>query len=152
MRIPTLDQVYYVLRTKGGCEHLAQDELRKGGYFGYVPTYKALRRVGKTRERCLIARPLLTGYLFLATGTGATVAWGDFRDADTYPHVGRPLQGSQGPLRLNSQVVVDIHIQEVDGVFDDKMPKARDQRRNRIRDLKELFAALEAADREKMAA
>jgi hypothetical protein len=152
MKLPTLDMTFYVLRAKGGCEHLAQDELRKGGYFGYVPTYKKLRRVGPHRERSLVQTPLYAGYLFLATERGATVAWGEFRDEFLYPHVGRVLCDSMGPARIDPAKVVEIHVGEVDGAYDDKMPKARDQRRNRIRDLKELFAALEAADREKMAA
>lgn len=152
MKIPTLDMTYYVLRARPSCEHLAQEELRKGGYFAYLPTFKKLKRVGPHRARSLEPQPLMAGYLFLMTEKGATVAWGEFRDEFRFPHIGRPLCGSAGPLKVKDEIVVKIHVEEVEGLFDDKMPKSKDRRRDRIRDLKELFAAMEAAEQEKIAA
>jgi hypothetical protein len=152
MKLPTLDMTYYVLRARPSCEHLAQEELRKGGYFGYVPTYLKLRRVGPHRDRSLVPTPLYRGYLFLMAERGSTVAWGEFHDEWRYPHVGRPLCDLNGPARIDPATVVSIHVEEVERVYDDKVPEARNRRRNRIRDLKELFAAMEAAEREKIAA
>jgi transcription antitermination factor NusG len=119
MKLPTLDTNWYVLRTKVRAESLAEEELRLGGFQAYVPRKRVQKLQGKNRIKIVRDVPLMPGYAFLATPIGRPVEWGVFRDERRYRHVGRPLSGLHGPLRVYSQVVIQIHIDEMEGKFDE---------------------------------
>lgn len=117
MKLPTLEFPWYVIRAKAGSEHLAADELRVGGYQAYLPCRR--RRRFKRRQRIFdeYHEALMPGYLFLAESR--QIDWGLLRNELTYPHVGRPLRGHDGPLRIPARLVVQINIDEIAGLFDE---------------------------------
>jgi transcription antitermination factor NusG len=77
----------------------------------------------------------MPGYLFLAESR--LIEWGLLRDERRFPHVGRPLCSTVGPLHIPARIVVKIHQDEVDGKFDET---GATKKSNRAK-LEEQFAA-----------
>jgi transcription antitermination factor NusG len=119
MKIPTLEQTWFVIRARAGCETLAADELRNAGHDHYLPMRRVKSFIRRQRLIRNTQRPLMPGYLFLGAGKGVQIDWGRLRNERLYPHVGRPLRGTDGPLRIPAKIVVDIHCNEVDGLYDE---------------------------------
>ena len=120
MKLPSADADWYVLRSRGGCELLAAQELHDGGFDAYVPQRRIKNFV--RRQRLLINqhRPLMPGYLFLATEMGRPVDWGAIRDNKRMRHVGRPLRNAGGfALRVPGKLIVKINEDEIAGKFDE---------------------------------
>jgi transcription antitermination factor NusG len=119
MQIPSIDRDWFVVRTKPGCEALAADELRIGGHETYLPRRRIKNFIRRQRLLTDQTRPLLPGYLFLATPEGRTVDWAHILHDVAFRHVGKPLRGLLGPLRVPGAIVCQIHVDEVAGKFDE---------------------------------
>lgn len=124
MRLPSADADWYAVTVRHGnelipSEALAAEELKAAGFETYLPwcRKKFVRRLRILRNE---HTPAVPGYVFLATGTGRTVDWGSFRDNWLMRHVGSPLRGASGsPLRIPSQIIIAISVDEMNGVFDE---------------------------------
>lgn len=119
MQLPSSDSIWYVIRAKAGWEHLAARELREGGFETYLPQRRVKNFIRRQRLIINHYQPLMPGYLFLGVQQGRTVDWGRFRDDVAFRHVGRPLRGSMGPLRVPALMVIAISLEETAGVFDE---------------------------------
>lgn len=111
---PTLP--WYVITCRTGCEERAWLELRTGGFDAYFPRRR--RKVFNRRVRIhrTVEDAALPGYVFLA---GSGIDWGRLHDDRHFEHVGRPLRGADGPLRVPGAVVLQISIDEMAGKFDE---------------------------------
>lgn len=119
MKLPTLDTNWYVLRARVRSEAQAADELRQGGYQTYLPWRRvrvSIRRYGPAKET---TKPAMPGYLFLAEEKYKPIEWGLLRDELKFPHVGRPICGQYGPLRIPAKLVVKINEEEIAGLYDE---------------------------------
>ena len=119
MQIPSAEKDWFVCRTKPGCEQLAADELRAGSYETYLPRKRVKSFIRRGRLMRDQTKPLLPGYLFLASPQGRAVDWAHILHDTAFRHVGRPLRGLLGPLRVPGSIVCQIHVDEVAGKFDE---------------------------------
>jgi transcription antitermination factor NusG len=119
MKLPLADKNWYVLTARVGLECRAADELRLGGYHCYLPMRRVRDFIRRHRLITNQQRPLLPGYVFLATEKATWVDWGHLRSERLFPHVGRPLQGSCGPLAIPGELIVRINEDEIAGEFDE---------------------------------
>lgn len=120
MKLPSPDKDWFVIRAKPRSEAIAADELNDGGFETYLPV-RRVRGFLQRRRRLIVEfhKPLMPGYLFLATERHCTVPWGWIRDNRLMRHVGRPLHGSDGPLRIPAKLVIQISVDEMNGEFDE---------------------------------
>lgn len=133
MKLPSPDANWYVVTTKSRSEAIAAEELNDGGFETYLPV-RRVRGFLQRRRRLIVEfhKPLMPGYLFLATERHRTVPWGWIRDNRLMRHVGRPLHGSDGPLRIPSQLVIQISVDEMAGEFDETGSTKRENHRKLV--------------------
>jgi transcription antitermination factor NusG len=119
MKLPSQDASWFVIRAKAGWEHLAAEELTAAGFEAYVPRRRKKNFIRRQRLVINHHEPLMPGYLFLGAGKGQAIDWGRLHDDIAFRHVGRPLRGAVGPLRIPAGLVIAISVDEMDGKFDE---------------------------------
>jgi transcription antitermination factor NusG len=119
MKLPSPEKDWFVARCRVGTERLAADELEDGGFETYLPQRMLKNYI--TRNRLIVKRhvPAMPGYMFVATGKGCQIDWGHLRDNSSFRHVGRPLRGMYGPLRIRSADIIAISVDEMNGKLDE---------------------------------
>jgi transcription antitermination factor NusG len=119
MKLPSAEKDWFVARCRVGTERLAADELEDGGFEIYLPQRRVRNFVRRQRLMTNQHQPAMPGYLFVATEKGCQIDWGHLRDNSSFRHVGRPLRGLYGPLRIPAAVIIAISVDEMNGKLDE---------------------------------
>src|SRR3546814_492538 len=93
------DMRWHAVQTKPGQEDKAAFNLRRQGYGVYLPKYARLRRHARRVER--VARPLFSGYLFVAVDAGRQ-GW---RAINSTLGVARVVAAADAPIAVPEAVI-----------------------------------------------
>lgn len=97
---------WYAVQTKPCQEDKAAFNLRRQGYGVYLPKYLRLRRHARKTER--VARPLFSGYLFVAVDAGRQ-GW---RAINSTLGVARLVVAADAPIAVPNAVIEGLRARE----------------------------------------
>src|SRR3546814_5144287 len=100
------DMRWHAVQTKPGQEDKAAFNLRRQGYGVYLPKYARLRRHARKVER--VARPLFSGYLFVAVDAGRQ-GW---RAINSTLGVARVVAAADAPIAVPEAVIERLRARE----------------------------------------
>lgn len=100
------DMHWHAVQTKPGQEDKAAFNLRRQGYGVYLPKYARLRRHARKTER--VARPLFSGYLFVAVDAGRQ-GW---RAINSTLGVARLVAATDAPIAVPEAVIEGLRARE----------------------------------------
>jgi len=100
------DMRWYAVQTKPSQEDKAAFNLRRQGYRVYLPKYLRLRRHARKTDR--VARPLFSGYLFVAVDAGRQ-GW---RAINSTLGVARLVAAADAPLAVPEGVIEGLRARE----------------------------------------
>lgn len=100
------DMNWYAVQTKSGQEDKAAFNLRRQGYGVYLPKYARLRRHARKTER--VARPLFSGYLFVAVDAKRQ-GW---RAINSTLGVTRLVAAAEAPVAVPGAVIEGLRARE----------------------------------------
>lgn len=100
------DMRWYAVQTKPNQEDKAAFNLRRQGYGVYLPKYRRMRRHARKTER--VARPLFSGYLFVAIDAGRQ-GW---RAINSTLGVARLVSAADAPIGVPTAVIDGLRARE----------------------------------------
>ena len=100
------DMHWYAVQTKPGQEDKAAFNLRRQDYDVYLPKYARLRRHARKTER--VARPLFSGYLFVAVDSSCQ-GW---RAINSTLGVARLVAAAEAPIPVPEAVIEGLRARE----------------------------------------
>lgn len=116
MKLITGKERWFVAMTFTGDELAVADDLRKAGFQGYVPKYRVQNLVRRRRIIRETEKPLLPSYVFVAMPDNPNHRhFGKITDIDGV--IGF-LKNQGEPVEIDSEIVVELEVREMNGEFD----------------------------------